>query len=287
MAKLASVWDWRPFYPFHDPHLWTIQYEFRSSLLLYLLLLLVAKARVAARLALLFGLCIYNLCWDRWEILLHLSGTFLAQWDIMRAENGKSAGETLPATEKDLDTPPAARTWSTQSMPLKREMYQAFYGALFILALWLLSAPKVGFTTEYGYQTLSLLIPSFYSRKEKFLPTLGSILLIWLLSRCSSRSMSHNVLKSQPVQYLDRISFSLYLVHGPILHLFGYYSPILFRKVFDRKSNAGYCAGLFLGWFVNLASVLPVADAFYREIDLRCVRIAGWLEDKCFVKDRI
>lgn len=168
---------------------------------------------------------------------------------------------------------------------LKRNLGRGIYAAGFLLALWLLSAPKVGFKTEYGYQSLSLLIPSFYSRKEKFLPTLGSVLLLWLLTHCSPTSVGHKVLNGRTMQYLARISFSLYLVHGPLLHLYGYYVPVVAWKILDRKSTIGYCTGILFGWCVNLTCTLWAADVFYREIDLRCVRITKWLEEKCFVKD--
>jgi peptidoglycan/LPS O-acetylase OafA/YrhL len=296
MGKLTSVWDWRPFYPLHDPHLWTIQYEFRSSLVLYLLLLLVAKVCTYVRLAILFAFSVYSLSWDRWEIVLYLWGTCLAQLDIIRAEIAEERRDTLLLTDKELDElPPVLASESSaspafisprMSLPhVKRRFKQGIFGAGFILALWLLSAPKVGFTSEYGYQTLSLLIPSFYSRKEKFLPTLGSVLLLWLLTHCSPSSVGHRILNGKGVQYLARISFSLYLVHGPLLHLYGYYVPILVWKVLDRKSTIGYCAGILIGWCVNLAFALWAADVFYREVDLRCVRIAKWLEEKCFVKE--
>lgn len=296
MGKLTSVWDWRPFYPLHDPHLWTIQYEFRSSLVLYLLLLLVAKVRTYARLGILFVFSIYCLSWDRWEIVLYLWGSCLAQWDIIRAENRQLRRGTLLLTDKELDELPPVLSSDSSASPafrfpplsspqIKRKFNQGIYGAGFVLALWLLSAPKVGFTTEYGYQALSRLIPSFYSRKEKFLPTLGSVLLLWLLTHCSPTSVGHRILNGNVVQYFARISFALYLVHGPLLHLYGYYVPILAWRVLDRRSTTGYCAGILIGWCVNLASALWAADVFHREVDLRCVRIAKWLEDKCFVKN--
>lgn len=292
MSKLASVYDgWKPFYPIHDQHLWTIQYEFRSSLVLYLSLMLVARTRMYVRLGLLLTLSFYAFCWDRWEIMLYLWGSCLAQWDVI-GEPLPGAPDILPYdTDKNLIedggvatesprsascTPNLARVRSALGIPLNIASY--------IFALWLLTSPQKGFQTAYGYQTLSLLIPSFWTRKEKFLPALGSALLVFLLSRESPASLLRRALTGHLVQYLGKISFSLYLVHGPILHAYGYLVPIWVWTLVGRESVWGYCVGLAVGWVVNLMVVLWLADVFGREVDERCVRAAKWIEGVCFVK---
>jgi len=293
MSKITSIWEWKPFFPLHDPHLWSIAFEFRASLVLYLALILVARTKVYVRLGLLGALSIYCFRNDRYEIVLYFWGACLAQWDIIRAHR---APPSLPQTTnpvKEFDELPAVPDSESHPLPLssrffssiiKTYLWKLAYGSLFFLSLWLFTAPTGGYTTAFGYQTLSYLIPSFWTRKEKFLPALGGILLMFLLSHCSPSSLAHRLLTNGTVQYLGKISFSLYLMHGPWLHLYGYYVPILVWKLVDREKVTGYVIGLIVGWAVNLAVSLCLADVFCREIDARCVKIAKWIEEKCFVR---
>ena len=294
MTHLLSVWNWRPFYAQHDPHLWTIPYEFRSSLVLYLALFFVARTRIYVRLFWLFFLSLLCYYSDRWEVVLYLWGACLAQWDIIRESKVVNETPALVDLEKTLDGVPVSadapgllsyRTANFNSVKIRRRAKDATYAAFFVLALWLLSSPTVGFATAYGYETFSYIVPSFWSRKEKFLPSLGAALLLWLLSRSSPKSIGHRLLTSHFVQYLGRISFSLYLMHGLLLHLYGYMVPIWVWNVVDRNSMLGWCVGIFVGWAANLTVALWAADIFCREIDMRCVQVSKWIEDRCFAKE--
>ena len=289
MARLTSVWEWKPFYPLHDQHLWTIQYEFRSSLVLYLCLILVARARIYVKLTMLLALSFYALCSDRYEIMLYLWGSCLAQWDVIRESNPDEQTLLLVDTGKGFDEgsmveAPSLMSQSSNLTRAQKYLRRLFNGAAVLLCLWLLTSPTTGYKTAYGYETLSHLIPAFWTRKEKFLPALGSALLLWLLSHSSPASLIQRTLTSHPAQYLGKISFSLYLMHGPVLHIYGYMVPIWVWRVVDRERVVGFCAGLGVGWICNLLVVLWVADVFNREVDGRCVKITKWIEGMCFVK---
>lgn len=287
MAKLTSVWEWKPFYPLHDQHLWTIQYEFRSSLVLYLCLTLVARARVYVRLVLLLLLSMYALYSDRYEIMLYLWGASLAQWDVIRGSNVEKQSPLPVDADKRFNglhpTSTENQTW-TLTTQARSHLSQVLRGIAFLFSLWLLTSPTTGYKTAYGYKTLSHLIPPFWTRKEKFIPALGSALLLWLLSHSSATSFSQKALTSHTIQYIGKISFSLYLMHGPILHIYGYLVPIWVWRVIDRETVIGHCVGLGVGWVGNLLVVLWAADVFNREVDGRCVKITRWIEEKCFVK---
>jgi peptidoglycan/LPS O-acetylase OafA/YrhL len=293
MVRLTSVWEWRPFYALHDQHLWTIPQEFRSSLVLYLSLIMAARTRVYVRLFLLLALSAYTFCSDRWEVTLYMWGACIAQWDIMRAkkvEQPKPASSDPEKDAEDFDNLPTVlnttHRFSMNSVQARIRLNQVIYMALFIFALFLMSQPAQNYQNTLGYQFLSNFVPPFWSRKEKFLPIVGATLLLWTLSHWSPTSLAHRILTSSLVQYLGSVSFSLYLMHGPVLHLFGYGTPIFAWQNLglDRGNAYGWFGGILFGWVINGTVAFWAADVFGREVDGRCVRFAKWLEERCFTK---
>ena len=100
-----------------------------------------------------------------------------------------------------------------------------FFG--FLLAFYFLSYPING-SRDYapGYMTLNLAIPDWMTRKDKFYPNIGTAILLLLLVRSDPQTSKwRKLLTSKIPQYMGSISFGFYLVHGPIMHLFGLMIP--------------------------------------------------------------
>jgi peptidoglycan/LPS O-acetylase OafA/YrhL len=62
--RMTDPWNWGTFYNMYDPHLWTIPVEFRSSIVLFLTIVGLAKLRSLWRLVLLSGLIWYCILSD-------------------------------------------------------------------------------------------------------------------------------------------------------------------------------------------------------------------------------
>jgi hypothetical protein len=79
--------------------------------------------------------------------------------------------------------------------------------------------------------------------------------------------------------------FALYLVHGPIMHVGGYWLPHVVGGVcgLNPKELGGWLGGLGVGWVVNLVLVLWGADVFHREVVEKSVQLIQWIEKKVFV----
>ena len=108
------------------------------------------------------------------------------------------------------------------------------------------------------------------------------------------RSRRQHFLLSSPTQYPGKIVFELYVVHGPLLHLAGYWVPCaLWRTLvwetqteMDVVSIPGgwrYIFSHVVGWSVNLTLVLWAADVFNREVIERSARWIAWIEELAFV----
>lgn len=283
-SSLSDIWSMRDFYPSHDPHLWTVRVEFRASLCLFVVLLTAALMRPRVRLGLLilmFAACMY---WDRWDVALYMAGAAIAQMDVLRSRDMAdpvTVPHTIPLQESRLSGRQSLGA-TVPRLAATSGLRILFY-MIFVFSLYLLSAPVEHFTTAPGYMTLSKTIPVWFSKKERWLPEWGTVLFMCCLALETPLSIWRRILVLPSVQYLGKISFALYIIHGPVLHLFGYMLPIWFWMMFGNKTLTTYCAGLVIGWIISLSLCLCIADVFHREVETRCVTFTQRLEKRAFV----
>jgi peptidoglycan/LPS O-acetylase OafA/YrhL len=283
---MMSIWEFKPFYPSHDHHLWSIREQYRGSMYLYVGLLALARTRESARLVFFVILDCYLLWWGRWEIALFFLGALIAQIEIIRQGDQPPAGIVPEKSKeaKDVLPPPSTQADGRFEWRQLKLLGNLLWLLGFILALYLMSAPRFAYKTAPGYTFLTTSIPKWYLHKETLLPSIGATLLMYCLTLCSPSSVCYKVLTTNFVLYLGKISFSLYLVHGPILHIIGYMFPHMIWHFTGSSTTALYAFGLLAGWAINLAIVLWAADIFTREVDKRIVRLISWIEVFCCVK---
>jgi peptidoglycan/LPS O-acetylase OafA/YrhL len=283
---MMSIWEFKPFYPSHDHHLWSIREQYRGSMYLYAGLLALARTRESARLVFFVLLDCYLLWWGRWEIALFFLGALIAQVEIIRQGDRSPAG-TAPDKAKDAKDvlpPPSSQADARFDWKDLKLLGNFLWLLAFILALYLMSAPRFAYKTAPGYTFLTTSIPKWYLHKETLLPSVGATLLMYCLTLCSSSSICYRVLTTNFMLYLGKISFSLYLVHGPILHIVGYMFPHMIWHFTGSSTTALYAFGLIAGWTINLGIVLWVADIYTREVDKRIVHLIDRIEGFCCVK---
>lgn len=114
------------------------------------------------------------------------------------------------------------------------------------LALYLLSCPDSAAQYTPGFQLLASLVPRSYPLTDQW----GAILLLpCVLHRPALRQL----LECRILQYLGTVSFSFYLIHGPVLHGLGFWiMPRLFELL-------GRPWALGVGWLVQLVLSLYFA----------------------------
>ncbi|KXS93472.1 hypothetical protein AC579_7086 [Pseudocercospora musae] len=285
---LMNVWESKPVYPVHDPHLWTIAYEYRMSLHLYIALVALANCRPHVRMVLLCALAILYPAWHRWEGLLFFAGAACAQWDVTQLSNRQEgyaavtqgqSEELLPTKEGVLGTSPRVRPLRMTRTSLHRVVAYAF-------AVYLMSYPVSEFKNPSpGYAWMNVFIPSGYAHREnKFPKSVGVLILLYLLrdgAKGGKPGLWRSWLESDTALYLGRISFALYLVHATILHAVGYAIPHwIWASIGGSKAMSQWMIGIAVGWAASMILCLYFADIFHAEIELRCVRFVRWLEGR-------
>ncbi|KAK0644743.1 hypothetical protein DIS24_g8568, partial [Lasiodiplodia hormozganensis] len=197
-----------PWFNPYDPHLWTLPFEMRSTLAVAAALLAISRCRRAGlRIALVFAAVVFACYLDRWECALFLSGTLLADFELSFLH--------------DDDDPYAALVSPKPSPPLTTTTLATIL-LLFLPALYLLSTPnlRIAHTHPFGYAFLAThLVPPTITDPKRFLHGLGAILLLASLLLWAPL---RRLFTTRLATAAGKRSYSLYLVHGPILHVVGY-----------------------------------------------------------------
>ena len=304
---LINPFDLRFRLPRYDDNLWTLNAEFRGSMALYLTILGVARFQYRTRLVIEAIVSVWLFSYGLWDVCLFTAGMMLAE---LHLERDAPEAQSLPAHTPN--TPASTRTG----------LRRILLFATFVLSLHLTSAPLEGYKEATGYAWPYTLTPPSWDVRgvgNRFLPTLGAPLLVL----CVDRSMRLRSLFCTPLAaWLGRISFGLYLVHGPVRYT--WYHPLL-RSMIDvmgfnvtpaeqdleikygwlkaimtmttdkatvkdelansALSDVRFVIAVFATWALVLPVTLAIADAFSRTVDDGSVALAKKIEKKLLGDD--
>jgi peptidoglycan/LPS O-acetylase OafA/YrhL len=286
---LAEIWNW--FKEFknwsfmfrtdggtffsYNLHLWSIPVELRGSFTVYATLLALSRASKNARLLIVVGLIAYFLyVVDGAFFSLFLAGLHLCELDLL-AEDG--------------DLP------EFFSISLFKRRRKVIFYTMFAVSMLLggvpSSSPSVDVLRDTpGWSYLSFLAPPVMSEFKWFYLFWAAVLLVasvpnipWLKA----------FFETPFCQYLGRISYALYLVHGPLLETFG--ERVYLAAGWERDNLPGDLVGwlnvfrlpqigpmgLELNYLLPHLIILPVtlwtAEVATKLFDDPAVRIPRWL----------
>ncbi|KAK4195079.1 acyltransferase 3 [Triangularia verruculosa] len=258
VGGFIHVWDWEVFGGLTrmDVHLWTIPVEFRASMILFLVLIGTARVKRRVRWWLVGGVGMgYCFGSGRWEMMLFLWGMGLAEFDVYQGrEQHKRSG-----------------LWG--------------WTGLSLLGLFFMSQPDQGSETTPGWVVLTGMIPGWWVEEERYryYQSLGAALFVLAVGRSKGWQ---GVFTWGPVQYLGRISYALYLMHGPVLHTFGYaVERFVWTRITGVETEGMYNLGFGLAALVIVPAVIWVSDVFWRGVDAPVVRFARWVEGVCSARE--
>ncbi|KAK6349499.1 hypothetical protein TWF696_005783 [Orbilia brochopaga] len=268
-ARMSNPFIWKEYFITYDLHLWTIPVEFRCSILIFVCLLALAKAKSWVRMGVLSVSAVACLVYlDRWDVSLFFSGAVLAELTLVRAEKNKHASE-------EVEDEKAGSITKTD----RRDLYMF---PILMLGLYIASQPSHEPGTTPGYRTMTAYTPASVSEKGRFWPSVAAVLIVYALSSSTGRYLQRPFTTAF-AQYLGKISYALYLVHGPICRSLGFYSVVKLWGYTGRETVGGYVAGVLGGGALVLVTVFWVSDMFWRAVDVGCVRLARWVEEICSV----
>ena len=266
-AEWANPFNFGHYHTRYDPHTFTIPMELRGSMFIYLFLLGAAALKTAWRLRLAGLLSAYSLVMGRWDMATFLGGAMLSDIDVWR-----SSGHNELSNEEMLAPPVTVggreRHDKFRSAPPRRTVLRWI---TFFVALYFLSYPDAGAEYTPGFVLLSWLVPKYYVPLSgwMFYQSMGALLLL----PCILHSPLLRGLFERPVaQYMGRISFSFYLVHGPVLHSLGFW---IMPRLFDYFSRP---VAFAVGWVILMAVTLVLSGWWYRKVDVWSMTIGKRIE---------
>ncbi|PNS19502.1 LEC14B protein [Sphaceloma murrayae] len=232
----------------YDIHLWTIPVEFRCSLMLFITQLGTSQMSANSRLVTLTSFVILALTWgDMWEMALFWAGMLLCELDMTHPPSGSPG-------------------------PLRKRWIFALFVSLYLLSMPMVWAP---YTPFYAPLTWLHVRGLRGSEQSRFWQCLGAGLLMICVSRIHACKAFFS---NSTARFLGRISYALYLVHGPILRSLGYSTAFSLWQIFGRETRAQYNFCVFLTALVVGPAVLVAANVFCKRVDEPIVRFARWAE---------
>lgn len=264
IIRLMDPFNWGLYYNNYNPHLWTIPVEFRSSIVLFTTMLATSRLRTRVRLFMIVCLIWFCTRVDRWDMVLFLCGMLMSEIDII---TGLWDGPSL-------DEKPGGYWFLDEFM---QQYGRPFWIAMFIVGLYIGSSPNLGVRWTPGYGWLARLTPRTYNEPHRFPQTIGAVIIVCSINHSKD---VQKLFTNSVSQYLGKISFAFYIVHGPILHSLGYSIMPSIWLFTGRKTNLQYCMGLLIGWLTCLPIAIWAGDLFWRLVDIPSVNFAHWLEKK-------
>lgn len=258
--------------------LWTMALEFRGSCIVYLLILGLAFWRPGLRRLALLVLMAYWFYFGLWDVVGFLAGLYLAEGQIMSESLGmESALAGLPSFVRPMFGANKARV----------AMFATVWTYVcFIMGFWLVCLSDDGFLPP-GYQFLEVFASSRWDNNwgviNKTWKTVGSALVIYAIGKSP---YLQRPLNTAPVQFLGKVSFSLYLVHQTVYHLVRnpvrdalWYVMTGEQYTWGASERPVPYAITWIGGYIILAPLnLYVANLYTRFIDDRCVDLARRFE---------
>lgn len=238
--------------------LWTIPAEFKGSIVVYMLLLGLARTRTTVKIPILLGAMAQCASTSERLLVLFIGGLLMAEIDQLWSPRTTSAEQT----------------WS--------QIFKSVYTYTFLFGIYLGSHPDK-MDEAPGYILICSILRSIgldhYWALEEACRSAGALLVVGSINYSP---VLQRPFKTSFTQYLGQVSFSIYLLHYWILELiakpmvshalalFGFMGP-------GHKIMSFGCAVTLVFSFI-WPFQFWLADLYTRYIDMRAVKLAKDLE---------
>ncbi|KAK1593756.1 acyltransferase [Colletotrichum navitas] len=277
----------------YDPVLWTIPVEYDGSMLVFLTQ--IAFYRLRPRIRIFFNILIvaYAIHFRYWPYFLFLSGLCIATLHFhaqAKDDAHEPASLMLPFTSTTLTPGSFRSSFFLPVAPGKNDVRnKAIQIASFLGALWLLSYPEATAAIAPGYRTIFTLTPASYGVEDHhfWIP----IAAVWLVFTVDKSPVIQPLFTNRYIQYLGRISYSIYIVHFSMIWLYGIHLIRLFALVtgstFEANSaSVSWAVSAILATIFFLPVTICLADFVQRYVDVQSVRVSAWLESRVVSRTR-
>lgn len=277
VSLLMDPFTWSTLQPATLEQAWTLPFEYRGSLVVFLLCIACSRLTPGFRklLLLLFGL--WALHWIRWDVFCFTAGMGLAELRFSPLIAARPP-ERLPSSAAGEADPalPAARPWDrlVRSMSVRSVVSLVALVPAITVCAWPEGGGVLGvepFATIHAIFT-----PAHYRDADvDFL--YASVGAFAVLASLEALPQAQWLLSTAPFRYLGEISFSFYLLHLLMINIFAAKALIYLSVTWGLSAWSSYA----VMWLFTAAAVVLAADLFWRGVDELSVqlsrRVSDWL----------
>ena len=304
----SITWPWAWDYdlrPGYDVHLWTIPIEFAHSMLLFMLILVLSRLRQLVRQSACVLLMLYFLCCGKWAAFEFTAGLFLAECYLLLQGTHSKTWESSETALSPYPAPP-------KQQPLLGSIaWTSLHLSIVTTAIFIGGWPNFGAEDTPGIHSLLALTPEPFASAadtdplapQKFWFAVAAALAVW---SCGELRAVRRFLEGPVAQYCGRVSYAVYIVHGPVLAVLQECvvgRPAVVVPLGEPPGEEGFvpAAGPATGiralvggegpaqrtvaWLVGLVVLAPAvmwaADVFWRVVDNPMIALGRRVEGVC------
>lgn len=273
--------------------IWTLPHEFRGSFFVYGALFTFAQCRTWVRMTAMSFLALYGLAHGYWDIFCFYSGVIMAEVKLCTSASAEENPMELP-----LQTPESRSSRRLEGicgvLQTLRQNYMfqtVFWVSMYIFSLHVLGTPGLRDAAQntpgskfFGYHIPQIYISS--GSDFKYWRSVGGVMVVFTIDRLP---LLQSFYLYPAIQYLGKISFSLYLIHLPIVHCFAarfgrYFLGMPGERVPGFDLTYGYFWRFICVCIVMLSISIALSHLCYKYIDMKAVKFSAWLERKAMRK---
>ncbi|RWA12540.1 hypothetical protein EKO27_g2550 [Xylaria grammica] len=265
----------------YSDSLWTLPIEYRSSMVVFSMLLALSSCTTRARVVITLGVALYSLWYFHWGEFLFVGGVLVVESNLRYQ---RLAGVREPRLdEADDNGIKFRRSRLPWSRVLRNRAFRRLCSiAVFLIVLFILSMPLHDrrAAESYGFKALAWLVPSHFhaiGAGDYFWQPLAAVFLILVID---STPFLQRIFTIRLAQYLGRVSFALYLVHMLLLHSLGFWLGKYLLGMTGSESYWQYGTGIGMAAVIVGFVIIWAADLGSRFVDAKAVRFTVWAYDE-------
>lgn len=254
----SDPWKWSiNMSGFYNPQLWSVSVEYRGSMVVFLMVLGLARSRMLVRLMAEILLAAHAFGHKRWDVGLFVAGMLVAEVNVI-----------------------VHQSISAKAF-VGKIYFKIMLATIMLLGVHLCGYPRDHPLESYGYQWSAHLWP-FSQYRRRFWVGLGALCVVAPLSLLPSMQALFSI---RCFRYLGKVSFALYLIHGLTNRTLGrWLLDMSWRHIGKEEYSAR-----FLSYIVATVLYVPfvawASDVFWRAFDVPATEFAKWLEVQCASKN--
>jgi hypothetical protein len=319
LSKILNFWypDGRAAISF-DPQLWTIPLEMSNSIVLFAVLIALARCKVVLRMILLVSTMLICMRVGQWVASEFLMGMFFAELVLIQedlnqyftssetialvvcAEEAMSLLSEEDGEEKEEGNEPTHHQYQIRRRQLQEVkrigsiVLKVFCIINLIFALWLAGWPEEHPEQDAGFNWIMRHTgPPYNNAFDRMQFPWLALVAFQIVFASQQVPFLQSFLTTPVIRYLGKISYSMYLMHWSVLEcLLLRIFPHIWRFVQSILGDDGVGSwGVTLVWPLSVLALTPAVvwsgDLFCTFVDDNCVAFAKWLEGKCIKREGV